>query len=70
MLAILLQVLLYSSAFAILLSVEGSNITVEQLPTDPNFGAVVIDAETLTKFTQEQSGHPYCFIGKTCQLGG
>ena len=70
MLAILLQVLLYSSAFAILLSVEGSNITVEQLPTDPNSGAVVIDAETLKKFTQEQSGHPYCFIGTTCQLGG
>ena len=31
---------------------------------------MVIDADTLTKFTEGQSHHPYCFVGKTCHLDG
>jgi len=52
------------------LMVEGSEITVEPLPTDTTGDQMVIDADTLTKFTEGQSHHPYCFVGKTCHLDG
>jgi len=50
------------------LMVEGSDIVVEQLPTDSTGDGMVIDQETLAKFASEQTGHPYCFAGVTCQL--
>jgi len=50
------------------LMVEGSEINVEQLPTDNTGEEMVIDKETLDLFVAQQLSHPYCFAGTTCQL--
>jgi len=50
------------------LMVEGSEINVEQLPTDNTGEKMVIDKETLDLFVAQQLSHPYCFAGTTCQL--